>query len=94
MTILEKLFSGDIDPSVRYIIEGSEYQKISKRLMGEIDKLYSELSREEKQICEKIADLYGDLCVIAERERYIDGFHTGAKLMLELISFKSENFYC
>lgn len=92
MSILEELYKGNVNPSDKYIKENSEYAEINKQLTKYIDELLPLLNDEEKQLCEKIADTASNLGYISEKERFVEGFCTGAQIVLELLNYKSENF--
>lgn len=92
MSVLEELYNGNINPSEKYIKNGSEYQKLSKELTESIDELMLLLNNEEKQLCERIIDNVLELGCISEKEHFIEGFRTGAQIMWEIIHYKSENY--
>lgn len=92
MSVLEDLYNGNINPSEKYIKNGSEYQMLNKQLMEAIDELMLLLNNEEKQRCEKIIDNILRLSCISEKEHFIEGLRIGAQMMWEIIHFKSENY--
>ncbi len=92
MTILEDLYYGNIQPWEKMIKKGSPYQKTEQKLTKEIDTLMASLNKEEKALCEKIADRISELSDLSERERFIEGFCIGAKMMIEVFAFRSANF--
>lgn len=92
MTILEELYNGNVNPLARFIKDESEYQKLNHQVSEYIDKLMVSLNDEEKQLYEKIADGICGMGYISEKETFIEGFRLGAQMMLEVISYKSENF--
>ncbi len=92
MSILKDLYYGEIKPSEKYVKKGSEYQKLSNQLIEHINELKESLNDKEKQLCEKITDDNIALNVISEREFFTEGFCTGAKMMWEILNYKSNNF--
>lgn len=92
MSVLEELFNGNINPTEKYIKKGSEYQKLHQELTDYIDELLPLLNGDEQAICEKIADNASKLSYITEKERFIEGFCLGAKLVLEILQYKSSNY--
>jgi len=92
MSILEELYNGNINPSEKYIKNGSAYQKLNKQLTEQIYELMTLLNNEEKLLFEKIGDNISALNYISEKERFIEGFRIGVHMMWEIIHFKSANF--
>ena len=92
MNILNEFFNGNISPSEKFIKKDSEYYKLNCGLMGKIEEFTGGLKEKEKVIFDEIEDYAIKLCALCEEERYIEGFCTGAKLMLEVMNYKSENF--
>lgn len=50
------------------------------------------LSDEEKQIVKRIEDNIYKLDCITEKERFVDGFTVGARMIIEIMNYNSENF--
>lgn len=92
MSVLEDFYNGNINPSERYIKENSKYQKQNKQLVELIDKVIPLLSEDEKRILENIGDIINSMNLISEKENFLFGFRTGAKMMLELMNSESQNF--
>ncbi len=93
MSILEEFYYGNINPSSKFVKKGSEYQKLNKELIDISDKLTATLNDEEMQLYEKIEDIIYELEHISEKEYYIDGFCTATQLILDIMNFRSANFY-
>lgn len=93
MSILEDLYYGNISPSSKYVKKDSEYQKLNKELIENSDRLTALLNDEEREIYKRIEDIFYELVYICEKEYYLDGFCTGAKMIVDAINFKSRNFY-
>lgn len=92
MSILEELFYGDIIPAEKYIKAGGEYQKLNSQFVNHTEELRSLLTGKEKQLYDKISNMSIQLNGISEKEYFIDGFCIGAKIILEIMNFKSENY--
>lgn len=90
--MLEDLYNGKIIPIERYIKDQSDYQKTNKTLVKNIDNLFALLNDNQKQLCEKVFDNFTDLEYISELESFSQGFCIGAKLILEIFNYESENF--
>ncbi len=93
MSILEEFYYGNISPSSKFVKNGSEYQKLNKELIDISDKLTATLNNEEKQFYERIEEIMYELGHISEKEYYMDGFCTGVQLIIDIMNFKSANFY-
>ena len=93
MSVLEDLYDGNINPYERYINPEGEYQRLNTQVTGKIEVLINSLSSEEKQQLDEIIDSFAAIGYISEKENFIEGFCLGAKIMLEIISFKSQNFF-
>ncbi len=92
MSILKDFFNGNTIPCEKYIKRDGEYYELNKELTKNIDNLSSSLNSQEKDLFEKIENDAISICAICEEERYIEGFCAGAKMMLEIMNYKSENF--
>ena len=92
MTILNELYNGNIEPAQRFVKKGSEYQSLQNELAEMAEQLTATLNKEQKQLLLKVEDVLLNLNSISEEEIYIDGFCTGAKMLLEILNYKSENF--
>ena len=92
MSILEELYNGNINPSEKYVKNGSAHQKLSKQLMEHIDELMALLNDGEKQLCEKIGDVVSELNYLSEKECFIEGFRTGAQIAWVIIHYESANY--
>ena len=91
MAILEELYNGNISPVEKCIKKGSEYHKLNVALMEQLEEFTQALTDAQKRKYEKIIDgIYG-LNAVVEKERFEDGFCLGAKLVLEIIGYESEN---
>ena len=92
MTILNELYNGNIEPAQRFVKKGSEYQSLQNEFAEMAEQLTATLNKEQKQLFLKVEDVLLNLNSISEEEIYIDGFCTGAKMLLEILNYKSENF--
>ncbi|MBQ8001272.1 MAG: hypothetical protein IJ298_08785 [Ruminococcus sp.] len=92
MSILEELYNGNITPCEMFVKKGSEYQKLSTQLTEYIDDLLPLLTKEERELYEKIEETISERSCISEREHFIQGFRLGAGLIRELEHYKSSNF--
>ncbi len=86
MSILKDLYYGNINPSERYIKRGSEYQKLSRLLSENEDKLLASLDEDGKRLYESILEGRYQQEDIAETETFVEGFRLGAQIMLEILT--------
>lgn len=88
--IIEELWYGNIDPSVKC----RELSKETKELMGYVarhhDDLNASLTDDQKAILEKFDDCYAELTDINERKIFVYAFRLGAKLAIEVMTDKLE----
>ncbi len=92
MNILDEFYNGNISPVEKFIKKESEYYKLNCELIDKIENFTTKLGSKDKVLFEEIENKAIMLCAICEEERYIEGFCTGAKLMLEIMNYKSKNF--
>lgn len=93
MYFLDKLCQGKILPGERTIIEGSEYDKLSKEMCRELDVLTQTISSEQKALLRKIDDLYMAIRCIDEQEVFVEGFRLGAGMILDVVGGHSNQFH-
>ncbi len=92
MSILKDLYYGNIKPSERYVKKESEYHKETVKLSNDIDEFIKLLNNKENELFERIIDTIYAIKELSEEECFIKGFCTGAKMMLEISNYKSNNF--
>ncbi len=92
MSILNDLYYGNISPWDKSIGSNSEYYKQNQRIFELQDMLTATLNDNENKLFTEVMELEARLCALCEEERYIDGFCTGVKLILESLNHKSTNF--
>ncbi|MBQ6836970.1 MAG: hypothetical protein IJO47_07945 [Clostridia bacterium] len=89
MTILDDFFDGNINPAEKYIKPGSEYHSVTCELTASIEALMPFLNKEARMIYDKIEDLMAKQGYISEKERFIEGFCLGARIILEIMAYKN-----
>ncbi|MBQ6868177.1 MAG: hypothetical protein IJO16_05875 [Clostridia bacterium] len=89
MTILEELFYGNISPFEKYIRPKSKYADVSHCLTKHSEELRALLDKEGKNLYDKIENDYADMNCISEKERFIEGFCLGARIILEIMAYKN-----
>ena len=93
MSILKELYNGNITPSERFVVSGSNYSKLLSTISEKEDELFKKLSHDEKTLYESIAEKKLMLESISEEEIFIDGFRLGAQIMLEIIQEPNKQFF-
>lgn len=88
---LKAFYYGNIIPCERRMIRGSEADLIVKDLSN-ADKLLSQsLPPELRPLLDRLTKLQGDLDGLVAETSYVDGFKTGARFALEILSDAYEN---
>lgn len=85
MYILDSLWYGNIAPSLRGFQKGSRYEEIIHALDECEIFLEKELSHEGFQQLKDMIDLQSELLDISERDSFIKGFQTGAKIIMDVL---------
>ncbi|MBQ8868275.1 MAG: hypothetical protein IJ027_00960 [Oscillospiraceae bacterium] len=92
MAILKKLYNGHINVVEKAIKKGSEYDRLNE-LSSEIeDRLIETISKQEKQLYEKIIELRFNQEDILLEETFTEGVRIGALIMLEVLSEPKSQF--
>lgn len=81
---ISELYHGNIEPSVKQVVVGSQYHKYQIKLSSAIEELEKTLNTEEKVLLEEVMTAWGDLDCIGSQERFTEGFKIGAKIILEI----------
>lgn len=84
MSILEELYY-DINLRALNISSDSKFEKLLELMAENEEALTQKLNEEEMRLFEKIRDCDSEISDITERERFIQGFKLGARIMLEII---------
>ena len=82
--MLSELYHGNINPSAKSVVRGSEYQKSQHKLGDLLEELEKLLNTEEKDVLENIMTAWSELDCISSEERFIEGFKLGARISLEI----------
>lgn len=92
MAILEELYYGNIQPGMRLIKEGSEYQQLSRAVVTGEERLFRMLREEERAIYDNIQENRFRREGISEKETFAVGFRLGAQIMLEVLNGSDTQF--
>ena len=85
MSILEKLWYGEVDPSEYDVSSCEEYKKLLSLIDRNEEKLRTTLSDEQKELFSKYLECMEDLHALAECMLFQNSFKLGAKMMLEVM---------
>ncbi|MBQ8398124.1 MAG: hypothetical protein IJX53_08030 [Clostridia bacterium] len=96
MHILEALYRGRINTDLRTIVDGSEYDRLTKCLHHEYEYFKINLSPDDQKHFDQFDILKNKMCSIETEDAFISGFQLGVRLLLAAIGeyqgqFKSEN---
>ena len=92
MSVLKDLYYKNAGRTAIYVKKGGEYDKVNKVFTERIEKLCATFNKEQQKLFEDVEESVIDLSEIRESDCYADGVSLGARWMLEVMNFKSENF--
>ncbi|RKI71778.1 hypothetical protein D7V91_00160 [bacterium 1xD42-67] len=90
-SIIGEFYLGNITPDVTVIKRTSELQKAVKEMADAESFLRENLDGECLAALERLVDAQLTTSTTTAQERYMDGFRTGAKFMLDILTGESEN---
>ena len=85
MNILEELWYGRINPSLRTQPDDKLASELTEQIVEKEEELDALLSDEAKKILDQMRDTQLDLLTSNERKAFISGFRLGARIMLEVM---------
>ena len=88
---LKKFYYGNLHPSERRMVYGTEVARIAKELSDTEAELSRSLLPELQSVLDRFAKAQNDLDSIMAETSYIDGFKTGARFMMEILDDAREN---
>ncbi len=90
-SILKDFYYGNIVPTERQMVNGSEVKKAAQELTTAENQLSAILQPEAIPLMERYGKAQAELTSITEAEVYIDGFKTGARFVMEILDDSHEN---
>ncbi len=90
-SILKDFYYGNIVPTERQMVNGSEVKKAAQELTAAENQLSAILQPEAIPLMERYGKAQAELTSITEAEVYIDGFKTGARFVMEILDDSHEN---
>ena len=92
MGILNELYGGSIEINDRAVLRNGEYYRTVIEA-GSCEKILVErLSTEDRAVFQRYADLCLDASTIYARDEFAFGFRLGAKLLIDVLTGRSDNF--
>lgn len=88
---LKDLYSGSLIPVERQIVKGSEMAAAMDEMVKAEELLTQNLSPELKAILKRLTDAQSTITDLIGETYYIDGFKTGARLMMNIQDESYEN---
>lgn len=89
--ILKEFFHGNLTPADRQMIHGSAAARAVTELSDAENRLTQALPPELQPLMERMTKAQGKVDVIMAEVNYIDGFKTGARLVMEILDDTHEN---
>lgn len=83
--ILSNFYFGNITPSDRQMVKGSQSERAMRELSDAESRLREMLGAETLSQLERLVKEQLALNSIVAEESYIDGFRTGARFMMEIL---------
>ena len=91
MYLLKYLWDGDVNPSERYIRNGSKYSKLTKEVSDCMDRMIEEMSPKCAELLEEFQEKRLILNAILEEDAFIRGVRIGAQFILDVVGdYKSQ----
>ena len=91
-SIIREFYLGNISPDATTIKQTSELKKAVQEMANAESFLRERLDGECLAALERLVETQLASSTITAAERYVDGFRTGAKFMLDILDGNSDNF--
>lgn len=90
-SIIHEFYLGNLSPDVTVIKQTSELKKAVQEMADAESFLREHLDGECLAALERLVSAQSTSSTTTAEERYVDGFRTGAKFMLDILAGRSEN---
>ena len=90
-SILKDFYRGNLTPAERQTVKGAKMARTMEELSKAEDVLRDSLAPELLPVLKRLTDAQVRISGITAEEYFIDGFKTGARLMLDVLSDTYEN---
>ena len=81
--ILEELYHGNINPTVKQFHRGTQYDEALRCMCKNEEKLETMLEGKEKETFEKFKDCIEEVHQYDQEDSFVTGFRLGARLTIE-----------
>lgn len=88
---LKSFYHGNLTPNDQLMVHGSDAARAVADLSEAENLLAQALPPELRPLMERVAKAQGKVDVIMAETNYIDGFKTGARLIMEILDDAHEN---
>lgn len=89
--ILKEFYHGNLSPADQQMVYGSDAARAVAELSNAENRLTQALPPELQPLMERMTKAQGKVDVIMAEVNYIDGFKTGARLVMEILDDTHEN---
>ena len=90
-SVIREFYLGNLSPDATAIRQGSKLQKAVQEVSDAESFLREHLDGECLAALERLVSAQLTTSTTTAEERYLDGFRTGAKFMLDILTGESEN---
>lgn len=90
-SVLKDFYRGNLTPAERQTVKGAEMARVMEELSKSEDVLRESLAPDLLPALKRLTDAQVRISGITAETYYIDGFKTGARLMLDILSNAHEN---
>ncbi len=90
-SVIREFYLGNLSPDTTAIRQGSELKKAVQEVSDAETFLWEHLDEECLAALERRVSAQLTSSTTTAEERYLDGFRTGAKFMLDILEGRSEN---
>ena len=89
--VLKRFYRGNLSPADRQMVHGSDAARAVGELSDAENRLAQALPPELQALMERVTKAQGKVDIIMAETNYIDGFRTGARLIMEILDDTYEN---
>lgn len=84
MTLLQDLYYGNINPDAEPVGKDTQYARAQRDIVDRQQKLLDQLDDATRQLLEDYSSAQSTLNALTAEDKFIQGFHLGARMMLEV----------
>lgn len=90
-SFIENLYTGNLQSQEMHRPEGEAYRIHSQQMSTYMSYFQSHLNPDDYKVLQEMLDTYGELNSDQATSAFVQGFKTGAKVMIEIFQDKPEN---